>query len=123
MKGYNIVSLSGDLIFMLCLLPVAAVSNYYRLGGLKQTCTFSQFWRPTCSQAVCAPSQGSRGSFALCLFQLLVVVDGAWLVAAPSDLCLSSHGPFPCVSSLLFLTRTFVIARRAHLGSSRVIAS
>lgn len=93
--SFSVVLLLVNLICMLRLLPLAAVSNYCRLGGLaQQKWTVSQFWRPEMwsqhvGQAV-SPAE-SVGRFLLHLFQIQVVTDVPWLVTAPSDLCLCLH--------------------------------
>ena len=106
--SFSVVLLSVNLICMLRLLPLAAVSNYCRLGGLaQQKWIVSQFWRPEMwsqhvGQAV-SPAESVR-RFLLHLFQIQVVTDVPWLVTAPSDLCLCLHrgSSFLCLSSSIW---------------------
>lgn len=73
--------------------PIAAITNYYKMGSLKQH-NFIYFFSYrgqksknsiigyTKNHQGYAPSQGSRGKLVLCLFQFLGATNIPWLVGA-----------------------------------------
>lgn len=123
----SVVLSSVHLIYMLHLLPLAAVSNYCRLGGLKQqkfivSVLKSRNVKSACRPG-CVPCRVS-GAFSS---SPLPESGGHWRPVACDcpiwPLPLSPQGLLPSGSPFLPLTRTHVIGLRAHLGLPRKVSS
>lgn len=88
---------------------MAAVTNYHKLGGLKQlkfvlTVLEVGSLKSTCQQG-CTSSEGSSGQFVPCLIQLLLAVSVHSLMAPHSNLGQTVSSFILCVSSHLRIAR------------------
>lgn len=101
-----------------CSFPVATVTNYRRLGGLKEhKCILL---REVLNQAVgwaAFPLEGSRGESIPCLLQLLMACGHSLIYGCFTSRCLCSHCLFflSQISFCFYLTRTLVIGFSSHL--------
>lgn len=116
--SFSVVLLSVNLVCMLRLLPLAAVWNHCRLGGLETETDRLTVLKAGNVKAACRP--GCVPCWASRAFSPSPLPDsGGYWRSLASDCAIWSRPPSPqrlllCVSPFLSLTRTHVIGFRAH---------
>ena len=116
--SFSVVLLSVNLVCMLRLLPLAAVWNHCRLGGLETETDRLVVLKAGNVKAACRP--GCVPCWASRAFSPSPLPDsGGYWRSLASDCAIWSRPPSPqrlllCVSPFLSLTRTQVIGCRAH---------